>query len=252
MARYQLILAYDGTSFQGYQRQGSKRTVQGELEAVLKQIGWQGRAILSAGRTDTGVHASGQVVAFDLDWQHDLRDLQNALNAKLPGDISVRVITKAADGFHPRFDAAARVYQYRIFFDENRDPVRERYAWRVWPELEDAGIIKAAAVLIGSHDFKAFGRAMKPGESTLRMVWNSEWRVVGENERVYEIKANAFLYHMVRRIVYLLVQCGQGRLNPSDLEHALETGKTVTPGLAPANGLFLSNIFYESSSRNKV
>lgn len=249
MARYQLILAYDGTSFQGFQRQGSNRTVQGELEAVLRKIGWQGRVILSAGRTDTGVHASGQVVAFDLNWVHGLPDLQNALNAKLPEDISIRHIRETNEDFHPRFDAAARLYRYSLFYDENRDPLRERYSWRIWPQLNEEAIIKAAALLHGSHDFKSFGRAMKPGESTVRMVWNSEWTRMAANERQYEIKANAFLYHMVRRIVFLLVKCGQGNMDATEIEEALETGKKLKPGLAPPNGLVLSEIFYQPSEQ---
>lgn len=249
MARYQLILAYDGTDFQGYQRQGNKRTVQSELEAVLKTIGWQGRTILSAGRTDAGVHASGQAVAFDLNWQHDQEDLLRALNAKLPADISARQISRVSDDFHPRFDAKARVYQYRIFFDENRDPLRERYAWRLWPRLHEEEMNKAASLLLGSHDFKSFGRPMKPGESTIRIVWSSTWQKISENQWQYEIKANAFLYHMVRRIVFLLVRCGQGRLKAGNLQLALRDGRKLTPGLAPAHGLFLSQIFYESSAQ---
>lgn len=249
MARYQLILAYDGTDFQGYQRQGNKRTVQSELEAVLKAIGWQGRTVLSAGRTDAGVHASGQSVAFDLKWQHDQEDLLRALNAKLPADMAARQILRVSDDFHPRFDAKARVYQYRIFFDENRDPLRERFSWRLWPKLREEEMNKAALVLIGSHDFKSYGRPMKLGESTMRTVWSSTWLKLSEDQWQYEIKANAFLYHMVRRIVFLLVRCGQGRLESGEIALALNDGRTLPPGLAPASGLFLSKVFYELSSQ---
>ncbi len=125
MAHYKLILAYDGTRFLGYQRQGERRTVQAELESALKNVGWQGRAVLSAGRTDTGVHATGQVAAFHLDWQHSMAELLRAINANLPEDVSAREISEAPEEFHPRFDAKARTYRYRIFVDEIRNPLRE-------------------------------------------------------------------------------------------------------------------------------
>ena len=108
MARYQIILAYDGTGFRGSQRQADFRTVQSELEAALRKLGWSGRTVYLAGRTDTGTHASGQVVAFDLDWHHGLDDLQDALNAHLPQDMAVLAVKMMADDFHPRFDAVSR------------------------------------------------------------------------------------------------------------------------------------------------
>ncbi len=108
MARYQIILAYDGTGFFGSQRQGRTRTVQSELENALGKIGWTGKSILLAGRTDTGVHASGQVAAFDLDWGHGLDDLHKALNASLPFDMAVRRVDLAPASFHPRFHYSSR------------------------------------------------------------------------------------------------------------------------------------------------
>ena len=114
MARYQIILAYDGTGFLGSQRQASSRTVQSELEKALRKLGWHGKTVYLAGRTDTGTHASGQVAAFDLDWGHGLQKLQDALNAHLPRDMAVREVKAAADDFHPRFDATSRCYRYRL------------------------------------------------------------------------------------------------------------------------------------------
>jgi tRNA pseudouridine38-40 synthase len=249
MAHYKLILAYDGTRFLGYQKQGGKRTVQAELETALKSVGWKGTAVLSAGRTDTGVHASGQVTAFDLDWKHSLDELQRAINAKLPADISAREISEAPGGFHPRFDARARTYRYEIFGDEFRDPLREYTAWRTWP-VPDCGILQVAAeLIIGRHDFSAFGRAMGKGESTERIVWDSRWEPASEDEWVYEIKANAFLYHMVRRIVFLLVRAGQGRVSLDDLQKSVLTGKKILPGLAPPNGLTLVKVDYAEDTQ---
>ena len=115
MALYKVILSYDGTNFHGFQRQSDVRTVQDVVENALIKIGWQGSRILAAGRTDSGVHASGQVIAFDYKWNHSTRDLHRALNANLPIDVAVSSVEVAEDNFHPRYDARVRHYQYRIF-----------------------------------------------------------------------------------------------------------------------------------------
>ena len=127
MARYQIILAYDGTGFLGSQRQAGSRTAQSELEKALRKLGWHGQTVYLAGRTDTGTHASGQVAAFDLDWLHDLKELQDALNAHLPRDMAVWAVQTAADDFHPRFDASSRCYRYRLFCASVRDPLPGAY-----------------------------------------------------------------------------------------------------------------------------
>ena len=114
MVRYQLTLAYDGTDFFGSQRQASKRTVQGELEKALTEIGWTGRSVILSGRTDTGVHATGQVASVDLHWSHSDEDLLRALNATLPGDMAVHEVRMVPAKFHPRFDASSRCYRYRL------------------------------------------------------------------------------------------------------------------------------------------
>src|SRR5512143_4344337 len=146
MARYKLILAYDGAAFAGSQRQGTTarsrtgkaRTVQGELEDALRELGWRGRSVLLAGRTDAGAHASGQVAAADVDWPHEPEALRDALNAHLPFELVVRDAQAVDRGFHPRFDARSRRYSYRLFCQPVRDPLRERLAWRVWPDFAAA------------------------------------------------------------------------------------------------------------------
>ena len=129
MARYQLTLAYDGTDFFGSQRQAKRRTAQGELEMALRGLGWTDRSALLSGRTDSGVHATGQVAACNLDWAHTDDELVRALNAKLPGDISVWDAKIVRDDFHPRFDAISRTYSYQLFCDALRDPIRGPLAW---------------------------------------------------------------------------------------------------------------------------
>jgi tRNA pseudouridine38-40 synthase len=244
MARYQVILAYDGTLFAGFQRQARARTVQGEVEAALKQLGWLGRAILAAGRTDTGVHAKGNVIAFDLDWKHSAEELVRALNASLPQDVAAQSAQLAGASFHPRYDATARRYRYRILCRPTRDPLQERYSWRVWPEVCAERLETAAGIFLGVHDFCAFGAPTRPGSSTVRAVYASGWQARDGNELVYEVQGNAFLYHMVRRIVFLLVQVGQGKLEASELKRGLASGAAQMPGLAPAQGLSLVEVTY--------
>jgi tRNA pseudouridine38-40 synthase len=242
MARYQIILAYDGTGFVGSQRQAKSRTVQGECEKALRNIGWQGKSILLAGRTDTGTHASGQVAAFDLEWGHGEKRLQDALNANLPGDMSVQAVSQVADGFHPRYDAVSRCYRYRLFCDEIRQPLRERYAWRVWPPVGDLGPL--AAIWVGKHDFASFGSPTHEGGTTSRTVFHAEWRRSAD-EWTFEVRADAFLYRMVRRLVYVQVVVGQGRLPLEVLVQGLEKGTLVPVGLAPACGLSLVDVSYD-------
>lgn len=249
MERYKVTLAYDGTHFFGFQRQGSERTVQLEVETALRQLNWQGRAILSSGRTDSGVHAIGQVVAFDLEWAHGLEALGHALNANLPEDVAVKAIEVAPAGFHPRYDATSRCYRYQVLFAPERDPLQDRYAWRVWPPCEITSLQAAARLLLGAHDFAAFGTPPRPGGSTLRTVFQADWQMKEEGLARFEVTANAFLYHMVRRMVFLQVLAGWQRIDLSALQKAVETAVPLAPGLAPPQGLFLKEVFYAGTPR---
>ncbi len=254
MARYKLILAYDGTDFAGSQRQANRRTVQGELEKALRGLGWSGRAVTLAGRTDSGVHALGQVAAFDFDWTHSLERLRDALNARLPADAAVRGVHLVEAQFHPRFDATARRYRYRLFCQHERDPLRERLAWRVWPAAEGDLLMEMANALRGRHDFAAFGSAPRAAGSTARTVTHSEWtrlspsEVEGSgDEWQFEVRADAFLYRMVRRLVFVQVAVAQGRCSKQAVVKALEkprSGNEIPAGLAPAHGLTLVEVTY--------
>ena len=251
MARYQIILAYDGTGFLGSQRQAGSRTAQSELEKALRKLGWHGQTVYLAGRTDTGTHASGQVAAFDLDWLHDLKELQDALNAHLPRDMAVREVKPAPDDFHPRFDASSRCYRYRLFCASVRDPLRERYAWRVWPAVAD--LTTLAGIWLGTHDFAAFGSPPRSGGSTVRTVMSAAWQQHAD-EWIFEIRADAFLYRMVRRLVYAQVAVGQARLSAETLLQALdgraEIGQAarsqIPASLAPTCGLTLVEVSYDN------
>jgi tRNA pseudouridine38-40 synthase len=251
MAHYKVILAYDGTHFLGFQRQGPVRTVQLVFETALRQLNWQERSILSSGRTDTGVHASGQVVAFGLEWKHSPEDLCNALNAALPADVAVKDVVEVKEDFHPRFDAVERFYRYHIYTAAARDPLRERFAWRVKPTPAFDLLQSAARLLSGSHDFAVFGNPPKVGGSTVRFIYSANWDLSGD-ELFFEIRGNAFLYHMVRRLVYVQVQVGQNRLSLEDLDAAVRETQPLPPGLAPAQGLVLEEVRYGDNRQEAV
>ncbi len=240
---YKAVIAYDGTAFSGMQRQKNGRSVQAEIELALSSIGWLGRSILAAGRTDAGVHASGQVIAFNLDWKHSPDELLRALNSALPEDVAVKRVESARENFHPRYDAKSRRYEYRLFCQSHRDPLRERYAWRVWPEVQLNRLRSVAMALRGEHDFTAFGSPPKEGGGTVRKVVDANWRKTSDDDFVFEVSADAFLYHMVRRMVGLQVKIGEGLVDPSAVESALENRNKVRE-LAPPQGLTLVAVEY--------
>lgn len=253
MARYQLILAYDGTCYKGFQRQNRKpeasTTVQGTIEKTLASLGWNGKTILGAGRTDTGVHAIGQVIAFDFDWRHGPQKLQDALNAILPPDICIKSAVIARDDFHPRYQAVARTYRYRIYCEESRQPLIDRYAWRVWPAIDLKVVQQEALALIGQHDFSAFGSASKKNGSTIRTVYSASWKSwIPEPDLAgleFEIVANGFLYRMIRRLVFLQVEVGHARYETGMVKKYLDIAdQNIIQGLAPPNGLTLMGIAY--------
>jgi len=249
MERYQVILAYDGTEFKGSQYQMDTRTVQGVVETTLRKLNWSGKSVLFAGRTDAGVHATGQVMAFDLEWNHSLVDLKNALNALLPKDVAVFDVLVSRPDFHPRYNATARSYGYRIYCQPVRDPIRERYAWRVWPAPDLDRLHSASRVTRGIHDYAGFGRATSSGGSTIRNVIKAAWRSGtsrgADDELYFEITANAFLYHMARRLVYAHTTVGQGVLEVEDLDrHLRNPGSEPIRGLAPPQGLTLVKVSY--------
>lgn len=257
MARYQVILAYDGTQFLGSQRQAESRTVQSELEKTLRKLGWSGRSVLLAGRTDTGVHASGQVAAFDLDWQHAESDLLRALNANLPQDMAAREVCIAPPKFHPRFDATSRRYYYRLFCQPVRDPLREKYAWRVWPQVDGEALKAAASSFVGRHDFAAYGTPPRAGSSSIRTVMNASWQVQ-DDEWYFEVQADAFLYRMVRRLVFVQVALAQGKISAEAVTRSLAgqaegmERSELPAGLAPSNGLTLVEVTYPANKTKSV
>lgn len=243
MALYQLKIVYDGTDFLGFQKQGKGRTVQAEIETALEEMGWKGRSIQSAGRTDTGVHASGQVISFELETCLTKEILQKALNANLPADVAIKDIQFATKDFHPRFSAKARKYIYRLYCQEQRNPLLDRFSWHVWPAVDFNILKKGATLFLGEHDFRAFGRPPREESGSIRRILTTSWKKNDAGIR-FEITGNAFLYHMVRRMVFLQVQMAQGRITMQDLQSAIDGDLGIKPGIAPARGLELFEIVY--------
>jgi tRNA pseudouridine38-40 synthase len=255
--RYRALLAYDGSRYLGSQRLPTG-SIQGEVESALATICGQSVNIMIAGRTDTGVHATGQVIAFDIDWRHQAIDLLRAINALLPTDIAVQRIERAEPDFHPRFQATSRAYRYLVYESEVRHPALVKTAWWVRSPLEAVAMNEAAALLIGPHDFASFGTPPETGSrSTRREVFRSAW---GDVKPLYEgrllafeIEANAFLYHMVRAIVGTLVEIGSGRMTVSNFLKAFQAKERAKiRHLAPAHGLTLVEVNYNEAGRRSA
>jgi len=237
--RYRATVEYDGTDFSGFQLQPAARTVQGELEAALAQLS-DGRRqrVDGAGRTDAGVHATGQVIAFTYAGRLTRDQLTEALNGLLPNDVAVRDIRRVPASFHPRFAARYREYRYTIW-NGPRSPLHERTALLVRVPLDTAAMGRAAAAFVGRRDFSAIGGAIGHPVRTVHAV-----RVRRSGPLVtIDVRADAFLRGMVRRMVALLLAVGKGSLDEAGVAAALAAGKPALAGAAaPARGLCLRRV----------
>ena len=237
------VVEYDGTDYLGFQLQAQGPTVQEEIERALAAVTQEEIRIIGAGRTDTGVHARGQVIAFSTAWRHPIEQLQRALNAVLPGDIAVRELRLVAKDFHPRFGAVSREYRYTVFNQPLRSPLARRCAYHFPRPLDVAAMNEAAGTLMGTHDFASFGQAPQ-GNNTVRRVYRVQCTL--EEPFIYfDIVANAFLYRMVRRLVGTLLLVGTGELSPDGFGEILRSADRDRAGQAvPAHGLCLMKVNY--------
>jgi len=237
--RYRATVEYDGTDFAGFQLQPGTRTVQGELEAALARLSdGARRRVDGAGRTDAGVHALGQVIAFTYTGRLSAAELTGAINALLPSDVALRDLRRVAAGFHPRHAARYREYRYTVW-NGPRSPLRERTALGVRVPLDTAAMARAGSALEGRHDFSAFGSADRQPVRTVHAV-----RVRRQGRLVtIDVTADAFLRGMVRRIVALLVEVGKGQLEEGSVPAALAGRRPALSGAAaPAKGLCLRRV----------
>ena len=245
--RFRATVEYDGTEFAGFQSQRNARTVQGELEAALSRLsGGNRQPVVGAGRTDAGVHATGQVIAFTYPGRLSAEALTDALNGTLAPDVAIRDLRRAPAGFHPRYAARYREYRYSIW-NGPRSPLRERTALWVRQELDVAAMARAATAFEGRHDFSAFGGADPQPVRTVHRI-----RVRRDGSLVtIDVRADAFLRGMVRRIVATLLAVGKGRLDPSAVPGLLGDGRPALRGAAaPARGLCLRRVVMGRRDRN--
>ncbi len=247
------LVEYDGTGYSGFQRQPADRgpTIQGEIEAALRRVTGAPVQITGAGRTDSGVHATGQVVSFQSEARLDEDAWRRALNAHLPPAIAVRDARIVGDGFHARKSALGRRYRYRVFHDLVRSPLRERYAWRAPRPLDVAAMREAAALLPGERDFGAFGSSPRDSREngyrghTVRRLTLARCDWVAPDEIVFDFAANAFLTGMVRRLVGTLALVGAGRLSVDGLRSILDARDRAHAGpAAPPHGLCFIRVDY--------
>ena len=245
VARYCAQLEYDGTNYCGFQRQRSGfPTIQGEVERVLTNLAQRSVSITGAGRTDSGVHALGQIISFTIEWRHSAGALERAINANLPEDIAVKYLEETTMSFHPRFDARRRSYLYRVYNEPVRSPLHRGRSWHVARRLNLGEMNKAATNLTGQKDFATFGLPPQ-GESTVREVFSASWHEEAPF-LVFQIEANAFLYRMVRSIVGSLVAVGSGAWTADEFKTALQAqDRNRSAAAAPPQGLYLASIVYK-------
>ncbi|HEY6450590.1 MAG TPA: tRNA pseudouridine(38-40) synthase TruA [Candidatus Cybelea sp.] len=238
-----MTVAYDGTDFRGFQWQPAGRTVAGVLEAALAQLFGESTRVTGAGRTDRGVHATGQVISFSTQKAFPFERLTVALNAVLPPDCSIRESALVGGDFSARFSARERTYTYVILNQPQRDALLARYAYRVTRSLDIPAMRAAAAHLVGEHDFRSFVRVLPEGATT-RRVARLEVDRRDALARI-SITADSFLHRMVRTIVGTLIESGSGRRDPSAMPAILAARDRSAAGdTAPPHGLYLAGVRY--------
>jgi tRNA pseudouridine38-40 synthase len=242
--RWKCVCAYDGTAFAGWQSQTGGKAIQDVIEARLAQILGTPVRIQSSGRTDAGVHALGQVFHFDATWRHGPEKLVAALRAGLPPTIQIKSARVMSREFHARFSATGKIYIYFLYLGE-ADPFTRPFCWPYFRPLDFAAMEKAAAVLRGVHDFRAFSAFNRvKRENTVRNLRRLDVIRRGRRVRI-TAEADGFLYKMVRSIVGALVAVGEGKLTPERMRTILESRhRTAAVTTAPAQGLFLQKVIY--------
>jgi len=245
--RIRITVSYDGSEYHGWQVQPGLPTIQGSLEAALAEIEGTQVAVEGSGRTDAGVHALAQVAAFSITNRIPVDNLGRAMNRLLPRDIRVLHVEEAALDFHPRFQAKAKSYEYRILRTELCSPFDRRYVYHHPYPLDENLIFDLAPLLEGEHDFSAFAASDEKdelGHSKVRRVFRSRAERHGDR-LIYSVRGSGFLKHMVRNIVGVLLEAGKGNLTRAELERRLQSDSKIPAGPAvPARGLFLISVEY--------
>ena len=243
MRRYKITIQYDGSSFNGWQIQKNRKTVQGELENALKVISGSKLRIPvnGAGRTDSGVHAYGQVAHFDLNTRLDPNKLSDAINANTTKDCKIMSVVKVDSKFESRFNAKKRWYRYQIY--KGSSILFRNQAWLI--NNMDVKVLKSLAeTILGEHDFLSFSKYRADKKNTKSVIYDSKWKEK-DNMLTYEISGNRFLHHMVRYLVGTMVQASRGQFTNDQFRSLLqEPRKNVQIHRAPACGLILLRVEY--------
>lgn len=244
MKRVMLRVAYDGTNYCGWQVQPNAKTIEGELNRELSALLKEEITVIGASRTDSGVHAYGNVAVFDTESRIPAEKISYALNQRLPDDIVVQESKEVEPDFHPRHCDTRKTYEYRIYHAKFPMPTRRRYSHFVYYDMDLAAMQKAADYLVGEHDFVSFCSANTQVKDTTRTIYSIEIREEG-NEIIICIRGNGFLYNMVRIIAGTLIQVANHLYEPEKVAWMLEQkNRTVSGPTAPANGLTLVEIEY--------
>ncbi|WP_312814186.1 tRNA pseudouridine(38-40) synthase TruA [Brevundimonas sp.] len=249
MPRYRFTVEYDGASYNGFQAQKDQPTVQGALEAAIKAFSGQDVRIAAAGRTDTGVHATGQTCHVDLDKDWPARTVMNAMNAHMLGErVSVLDCVPVSDDWHARFTANGRKYLYRILNRAGRPAIEQGHVWHVKKELDAKAMHGAAQYLLGQHDFTTFRDAQCQAQSPIKSMDVARvTRIGAEVHLVFE--ARSFLHRQVRSMTGSLVEVGLGRWTPEQFKAALDAADRIRCGpVAPSDGLYLTGVTYDTES----
>lgn len=241
--RYLMTISYDGTNFSGYQKQPNKRTVQEEIEKVLSQINNESITICASGRTDAKVHAHNQKAHFDTNKNWNLDKLKHSLNKMLPDDIFIKNIEVVENNFHARFDVKKKIYIYKININEY-NPLDRNYIYQYNKTLNIDKMKEATNYLIGEHDFTSFVK-LDEVKDCIRIIYNINIEL--ENGiLVFKFEGNGFLRYMIRNLVGTLITVGEEKIEPSYIKEILDSKNRKKAFLtAPAQGLYLENVFYE-------
>lgn len=245
---YKMILQYDGTRYDGWQRQGNTdRTIQGKLEAVLGRMAGEAVEVHGSGRTDGGVHARGQVANFHLAGAGKPEDIRAYLNRYLPEDICVLELTQAPQRFHSRLNACQKTYRYQVWLDGKTDVFQRDFFYGLGQQLDVEQMKRAAGILLGTHDFKSFCGNKKMKKSTVRTISSIHFiRLCEGRALAMDFTGNGFLQQMVRILAGTLIEVGQGKRKADSLGEVLEGKERSAAGFtAPPEGLCLMSVQYE-------
>lgn len=245
MRNIRLLLQYEGSRYQGWQRQQSTdNTIQGKLEVLLGRMCGETITLSGSGRTDAGVHALGQVANFHTECQMPVEEMLAYINRYLPEDIAVVEIAEAPLRFHSRLNAKGKHYEYRVINSAIPDVFRRRYALEMPESLDVEAMRRAAGFLLGEHDFKSFTSAKKGKKSTVRRI--DEIAIVKEgNVITFSFRGNGFLHHMIRILMGTLLEVGMGKCAPESMEEILAARDREQAGpLVPAKGLVLVEVYF--------